>query len=147
MTIIFGTMKDNKKYITAFIISVLVFISTCAVRTFHSTVECAWAQIVAYSVMTWYSLDWIGKDVKKQIWMIAFIVLGRVSLEILTRLFIIVDITTVFEIVIAIVTILLAWLCYRKQKLSVVILSIIVLTVLNSVVHHAWLDYLSNILM
>lgn len=140
-------MKENKKYIAAFIISVLVFISTCAVRTFHSTVECAWAQIVAYSVMTWYLLDWIGKDNNKQIWMIASIVLGRVFLEILTRLFITVDIATVFEIVIAIVTILLAWLCYRKQKLSLVILSIVLLTVLNSVVHHAWLDFLSNKLM
>lgn len=136
--------KTNKQCLWAFLISAGVFAATCSVRAYHSTVECAWSQVVAYAAITWFLLDKCDHDAKKQLWVIVSIILGRLFLDVAVRLFIPVPIDTAFESVIAIATILLTWLCQRTREFLITILAIVFITVLNSVVHHAWLDFIAT---
>lgn len=137
----------TKRCLWAFLISAAVFAATCSVRAFHSTVECAWAQVVAYAAITWFLLDKCDHDTKKQLWLIVSIILGRLVLDVAVRLLIPTPIDTAFESVIAIATILLTWLCQRTREFLITILAIVFITVLNSVVHHAWLDFIATRMM
>ena len=134
----------SKRCLWALLISAAVFAATCSVRAFHSTVECAWAQVVAYAAITWFLLDKCDHDTKKQLWLIVSIILGRLVLDVAVRLLIPTPIDTAFESVIAITTILLTWLCQRTREFLITILAIVFITVLNSVVHHAWLDFIAT---
>ena len=137
----------KKQYIWAFLISVAVFVATSSVRAYHSTVECAWAQVLAYSAITWFLLDWCGNHMKKQLWMVVSIILGRLLLDVAVRVFLPTSLDTSFEWVIAITAILLTWLCFRQRSILITMMSIVLITVLNSVVHHAWLDFVANVTM
>ena len=139
--------KTTKLCLWAFLISAAVFAATCSVRAFHSTVECAWAQVVAYAAITWFLLDKCDHDTKKQLWLIVSIILGRLVLDVAVRLLLPTPIDTAFESVIAITTILLTWLCQRTREFLITILAIVFITVLNSVVHHAWLDFIATRMM
>ena len=134
----------KKQCLWAFLISAAVFAATCSVRAYHSTVECAWAQVVAYAAITWFLLDKCDHDTKKQLWVIASIILGRLFLDVAVRLFLPVPIDSAFESLIATATILLTWLCQRTREFMITILAIVFITVLNSVVHHAWLDFIAT---
>lgn len=134
----------TKRCLWAFLISAAVFAATCSVRAFHSTVECAWAQVVAYAAITWFLLDKCDHDTKKQLLLIVSIILGRLVLDVAVRLLLPTPIDTAFESVIAITTILLTWLCQRTREFLITILAIVFITVLNSVVHHAWLDFIAT---
>ena len=136
--------KTKKQCFWAFLISVAVFIATSGVRAYHSTVECAWAQVIAYFALTWILLDKCDNRYKKQLWMVISIILGRLLLDLGVRIFLPTTLDTAFESIIAITAILLTWLCYRERSILVTIMSIVLITVLNSVVHHAWLDFLAN---
>ena len=137
----------TKRCLWAFLISAAVFAATCSVRAFHSTVECAWAQVVAYAAITWFLLDKCDHDTKKQLLLIVSIILGRLVLDVAVRLLLPTPIDTAFESVIAITTILLTWLCQRTREFLITILAIVFITVLNSVVHHAWLDFIATRMM
>ena len=139
--------KTNKQCLWAFLISAAVFAATCSVRAFHSTVECAWAQVVAYAAITWFLLDKCDHDTKKQLWLIVSIILGRLVFDVAVRLLLPTPIDTAFESVIAITTILLTWLCQKTREFLITILAIVFITVLNSVVHHAWLDFIATRMM
>ena len=134
----------KKQCLWAFLMSAAIFAATCSVRAYHSTVECAWAQVVAYAAISWFLLDKCDHNTKKQLWVIASIILGRLFLDVAVRLFLPVPIDTAFESVIAIATILLTWLCQRTREFMITILAIVFITVLNSVVHHAWLDFIAT---
>lgn len=141
-------MNTSKKhYFWAFLISVAVFVATSSVRAYHSTVECAWAQVLAYSAITWFLLDWCGNHMKKQLRMVVSIILGRLVLDVAVRVFLPTSLDTSFEPVIAIATILLTWLCFRQRSILITMMSIVLITVLNSVVHHAWLDFVASLTM
>lgn len=137
----------KKQYLWAFLMSAAIFAATCSVRAYHSTVECAWAQVVAYAAITWFLLDKCDHNTKKQLWVITSIILGRLFLDMAARLFLPVPIDSAFESVIAIATILLTWLCLRTREFLITILAIAFITVLNSVVHHAWLDFIATRMM
>ncbi len=137
----------TKRCLWAFLISAAVFAATCSVRAFHSTVECAWTQVVAYAAITWFLLDKCDHDTKKQLWLVVSIILGRLVLDVAVRLLLPTPIDTAFESVIAIATILLTWLCQRTREFLITILAIVFITVLNSVVHHAWLDFIATRMM
>ena len=137
----------KKQCLWAFLISVAVFVATSSVRAYHSTVECAWAQVVAYAAVTWFLLDWCGNHAKKQLWMVISIIVGRLLLDVAVRFFLPTSLDTAFESVIAIATILLTWLCFRSRSIPVTIMSIVLITVLNSVVHHAWLDFEASLMI
>ena len=137
----------TKRCLWAFLISAAVFAATCSVRAFHSTVECAWAQVVAYAAITWFLLDKCDHDTKKQLWLIVSIILGRLVFDVAVRLLLPTPIDTAFESVIAIATILLTWLCQKTREFLITILAIVFITVLNSVVHHAWLDFIATRMM
>ena len=137
----------KKQCLWAFLISVAVFIATSSVRAYHSTVECAWAQVVAYATITWFLLDWCENLAKKQLWMVVSIILGRLLLDVALRAFLLTTLDTAFEPVIAISTILLTWLCFRQRSILITMISIVFITVLNSVVHHAWLDFAASVIM
>lgn len=137
----------TKQCLWAFLMSAAVFAATCSVRAYHSTVECAWAQVVAYAAITWFLLDKRDDDTKSQLWLVTSIILGRLFLDVAARLFLPVPIDSAFESVIAIATILLTWLCLRTREFLITILAIAFITVLNSVVHHAWLDFIATRMM
>ncbi len=137
----------TKRCLWAFLISAAVFAATCSVRAFHSTVECAWTQVVAYAAITWFLLDKCDHDTKKQLWLVVSIILGRLVLDVAVRLLLPTPIDTAFESVIAISTILLTWLCQKTREFLITILAIVFITVLNSVVHHAWLDFIATRMM
>ena len=135
--------KTKKQCLWAFLISVAVFIATSSVRAYHSTVECAWAQVVAYSAITWFLLEWCENHIKKQLWMVVSIILGRLLFDVAVRMFFPTSLETTFESLIAITAILLTWLCFRQRSILITMMSIVLITVLNSVVHHAWLDFVA----
>ena len=137
----------KKQCFWAFLISVAVFIATSSVRAYHSTVECAWAQVVAYSAITWFLLDWCENHVKNQLWMVVSIIVGRLLLDVAVRIFLPTSLDTAFESVIAIATVLLTWLCFWQRSILVTMMSIVLITILNSVVHHAWLDFVASLTM
>ena len=137
----------KKQCLWAFLISVAVFVATSSVRAYHSTVECAWAQVVAYAAVTWFLLDWCGNHAKKQLWLVVSIIVGRLLLDVAVRIFVPTSLDSAFESVIAIATILLTWLCFRSRSIPVTIMSIVLITVLNSVVHHAWLDFVASLMI
>jgi hypothetical protein len=100
--------------------------------------------VVAYAAITWFLLDKCDHDTKKQLWLIVSIILGRLVLDVAVRLLLPTPIDTAFESVIAIATILLTWLCQRTREFLITIFAIVFITVLNSVVHHAWLDFIAT---
>ena len=137
----------RKQCFWAFLVSAAVFVATSSVRAYHSTVECAWAQVVAYAAITWFLLDWCGNHAKRQLWMVVCIIIGRLFLDVGVRFFLPTTMDSAFEPVIAIVAVLLTWLCFRTRDTLVTILAIVLITVLNSVVHHAWLDFVASRIM
>ena len=137
----------KKQCYWAFLISAAVFAATSGVRAYHSTVECAWAQVVAYAAITWFLLGKCDNDTKKQFWVAVSIILGRLFLDVAIRLLLPTSIDSAFESVIAISTILLTWLCLRTREMMITILAIVFITILNSVVHHAWLDFIASRMM
>lgn len=103
--------------------------------------------MVAYAAITWFLLDKCDHDTKKQLWLVVSIILGRLVLDVAVRLLLPTPIDTAFESVIAISTILLTWLCQKTREFLITILAIVFITVLNSVVHHAWLDFIATRMM
>ena len=133
-----------KQCLGAFLISAAVFAATCSVRAYHSTVECAWAQVIAFAAITWFLLDRKDNHVIKQLWIVISIILGRVFLDVAIRLFLPTPIDSAFESIIASATVLLTWLCLRTREFLITTFAIVFITVLNSVVHHAWLDFIAS---
>lgn len=134
----------KKQCLWAFLISTAVFAATCGVRAYHSTVECAWAQVLAYSAISWFLLDKDDYQAGKQLWIVVSIILGRLFLDVAIRLLLPTSIDSAFESIVTIATVLLTWLCLRTRVFLVTILAIVFITVLNSVVHHAWLDFIAT---
>lgn len=127
-------------------ISLLLFLVMSWIHTFQALI-CGWAYSVCYFAFTWICLQvFSSKTENKYLFVISAIILGRIILEIPIRISDFGDsFATLMFPIITIISILLAAVCYYEKRVSVYVLSAIILLLVNTFVHECFLEYCSNL--
>lgn len=134
----------KKTYLKIFLTSMLVFSLTCWTAT-YTIYAAGWTEAVAYFVLTYISLEKYGKPGTFGASIITTIILGRIILELPVRIFDFQDsIFSMFVPIIAIVSIMLGATYYREKRNTVLVLSVIILILLNTLGHHFWYDLVTH---
>lgn len=126
--------------------SMLLFLAMSWVHFFQAYV-CGWAYSVCYFAFTWICLQmFLPKTWNKYSFVISAIVIGRIILEIPIRIVAFSDsYATLMFPIITIISILLAAVCYYEKRVSVYVLSAIILLLVNTFVHECFLEYYSDL--
>ena len=129
----------KKTYFIVFLISMLVFLLTCWTAKF-TVYAAGWAESLSYFVLTFVVLRKYAKPDTYGWPFVLSIVLGRLLLEVPVR---ILDFNgslfSMFVPMIVVVSILLGAVYFRERRNSVLVLAVIVLILLNTTAHDAWL--------
>lgn len=127
-------------------ISLLLFLVMSWVHTFQALI-CGWAYSVCYFAFTWICLQvFLPKTENKYPIVISAIIIGRIILEIPIRISDFGDsFATLMFPIITIISVLLAAVCYYEKRVSVYVLSAIILLLVNTFVHECFLEYCSNL--
>lgn len=127
-------------------LSLLLYLSIVWIHTFDTFV-CGWTYSVCYFACTWICLQLFLSKYANKYWPIILgMILGRIILEIPLRIY---DwggtFSTLMFPIITIISILLAAVCYYEKRVSVYVLSAIILLLVNTFVHECFLEYCSNL--
>ena len=136
-------MKNNYKHFLIFFgLSLALFFVTSAFNAFRSVYLSLWLDSIAFGVFTWLSLK-KGKDKSIQIPLVVIaILLGSVIVEIPVR--VIYYESTHYSLLIPIVkvvSVILSTICFHKRNLAIIIISIAVLALLNTVGQMEWIAF------
>ena len=132
----------KKELLIPFLSSVLVYLLTCWNICF-STYSALWAESVSFFVLTYYMLDNFAEKGSWGLNIILMIILGRIILEIPIRI----DnfsgtIASLYITFVVLITILLSAVFWRERKPSVLVLSIGILMLLNTLGYDGWIKYI-----
>lgn len=132
----------KKELLIPFLSSVLVYLLTCWNICF-STYSALWAESVSFFVLTYYMLDNFAEKGSWGLNIILMIILGRIILEIPIRI----DnfsgtIASLYITIVVLITILLSAVFWRERKPSVLVLSIGILMLLNTLGYDGWIKYI-----
>lgn len=139
-------MSKIKSFFIVAGISMLLFLAVSWVHQFQAFV-CGWAHSLCFFVCTWICLQtFLPKNGNKYLPIVAGVIVGRIILEIPLR---IIDFSgsyaTLMFPIISIISILLAAVCYYEKRVSVYVLSAIILLLVNTFVHECFLEYYSDL--
>lgn len=134
----------KKRLLIIFLLSMLVFLLTCWTAK-YAIYAGGWTESVAYFVLTYILLEKYGKPQTFNVPIITIVMFGRIFLELPIR---ILDfwnsLFSMFIPMIVIASIILAATYYREKRYSVLILSVVILILLNTIGHHFWYDLVTN---
>lgn len=122
-------------------LSALLFLIVCWSSGISFYVA-TWVETIAYAILTLLLLKhYSQKDLKRTCIITTAIIIGHVILQLPVRVF---DFEgTVISLLImvnTIISIMLAALCYYKRQIYLYVLSIVIMIILNTVAHDAWID-------
>lgn len=130
----------NRRHLYPFFSSLLLLIVSCWPAAWAVYAE-GWTQTMCYSAMTIYFLMKYAPTPKSSITIILAIILGRLVLEI-PRIFEFHNtLFSLFVPIISILSIILTAICFYERRWSVVALSLAIITIVNVIAHHEWLEY------
>ena len=149
MRIITKPRKSMKKslFLKLAGISLLIDLSMRWTLTFQPLVS-GWAYSVVYFVYTWICLQILsGKGINTPYLVASAIALGRIITEIIEKSS---DLSgSIFSLMVPIITIIsivLATICYYERRILMYILSTVILLLMNTFVHEAYLEHFRNLL-
>ena len=136
-------MKNNYKYFLIFFgLSLALFFITTAFNAFRSVYLSLWIDSIAFALFTWLGLNKC-KDKGINIFLVIIaILLGSIIVEIPVR--IIHYESTYHSLLIPIakvVSIILTAICFKKRNLAIIIISIAILTLLNTLGQMEWVAF------
>lgn len=139
-------MSKVKSFFIAAGISMLLFLAVSWVHQFQAFV-CGWAHSLCFFVCTWICLQtFLPKNGNKYLPIVVGVIVGRIILEIPIRIVAFSDsYATLMFPIIAIISVLLAAACYYEKRVSVYVLSAIILLLVNTFVHESFLKYYSDL--
>lgn len=136
-------MKNNYKlFLIFFGLSLALFFITTAFNAFRSVYLSLWIDSIAFALFTWFSLNKCKhKGIQMPLAVIA-ILIGSIILEIPVRILyyestyhsLLIPITKV-------VSIILTAICFKKRNLAIIISSIVLLALLNTVGQMEWIAF------
>lgn len=134
-------MKKTKLLIP-FLASLLVYLLTCWTICF-STHSALWAESVSFFVLTYYMLDNYADKESFGLTILFMIIFGRIVLEIPIRI----DnysgtVASLYITIVVIITIFLSAIFWREKKTSILVLSIGILMLLNTLGYDGWVKYI-----
>ncbi len=105
----------------------------------YSGFAAGWTESVAYYGFTYYILDKFAKPKTFGVSYVLAIIMGRIVLELPIRIIEFSDtLGSLIIIINVLVSILLAALYFREKRTSLLVLSFVILTLLNTVVVYKW---------
>ena len=136
-------MKKNYKHFLIFFgFSLVLFFVATAFNAFRSIYLSSWIDSIAFALLTWLSLNKCkDKGIQMSPVLIA-ILLGSIILEIPER--IIHYESTCHSLlipIIKIISIVLTAVCFHKRNLAIIIISIAVIALLNTVGQMEWIAF------
>ena len=138
-----NNMKNQYKHFLIFFgLSLALFFVTTAFNTFRSIYLSSWIDSIAFALFTWLSLKKCKERGTQMPLVLIAILLGSIILEIPER--IIHYESTYHSLLIPlvkIVSIILAAICFHKRNLAIIIISIAILALLNTVGQMEWIAF------
>lgn len=124
--------------------SIMVFLLTCW-NLAISIYSALWAETVSYYVLTIYMLDKYAKRETYGFPVILMIMLGRVVLEIPVRMDdFLGTLSSLYVSVVVCISIILAAIYSHEKRNSIIVLSIIIFILLNSVGYDGWEHFIRH---
>jgi hypothetical protein len=130
----------NRRHLYPFFSSLLLLLISCWPAAWAVYAE-GWAQTMCYSALTVYFLMKYAPTPKSSVPVIFAIILGRITLEFFRVFEFHETLFSLFVPFIAILSIVLAAVCFYEKRWSVVALSMAIMTIVNVIAHHEWLEY------
>ena len=131
---------DKKNFLISFLVSMLAFLLCCWTAA-YSLYAAGWAESICYFVITYLLLNKFAKPGTYGTPYLLAIILGRMVFELPIR---ITEFgTTLFSLfipIIVLVTIFLASLYFKEKRPAVLVLSVIILILLNTIAHEDWIN-------
>ncbi len=125
-------------------------INLCMLWTFtFQPLVSGWAYSVVYFAFTWICLDsFFCKDSNNRYLIILAIIFGRIIIDIIERTSCNLSdtILSLMVPIITIISIVLATICYNERRILMYILSTVILLLMNTFVHEAYLEHFRNLL-
>ncbi len=136
-------MKSNNKYILIFFgLSIALFFVTTAFNALRSIYLSSWIDSIAFALFTWLSLNKCkNKNIQTSL-VVTAIIIGSIIFEIPVR--ILHYESTCHSLLIPIVkaiSIILTAICFHYRKLAIIIASIAVLVLLNTIGQMEWIAF------
>lgn len=131
-------MKKNKDLLAIFATSLAVYLCVCWINILQSIYWSSWVHSLSFMALTWF---WLSKkdDNIKASYIVGVIMIGRITLEVLVRIF---DFSgTVYSLMFPVaswVSILMTTLCFYKRSIGTYILSSITIILANTILQTAW---------
>ena len=129
----------KKEYLFVALISMLVFLLTCWTAN-YTVFAAGWAESIAYFALTYVVLRKYAEPGTYGVPYVVSIIVGRLLLEVFPRA---IDFSgslfSMFVPMLVVASVILASVYYREHKASVLILAVILLIVLNTTTHDAWI--------
>lgn len=132
------------KLFISFLLSILCFLVTCWTAKYTVYAE-GWTQSVCYFALTYILLNKYLGDKPKYLPIVLAIMAGRIILGLPFRILNFYDsLFSLFVPIIALISIILAATCHKEKRVTVFLMAIIILILLNTITHHAWVYYVRN---
>ena len=135
-------VMEKKCLLIPFMGALLVFLLTCWNAAF-SSVSASWAESVSFFLFTYCMLEKYAKKDTYGIPVVLMIMLGRIILEVPIRI----DnysgsVGSLFITIVVLIAIVLSMSYWHKKKLSILILSIVILMLLNTFGYDWWIEHI-----
>ena len=135
---------NKKKLSISFLASLLVFLLSWWTAT-YSLYAAGWAESMCYFTLTILLLKKYAQPDTYGIPYLIVIALGRSVFEVPIRITEFgATLFSLFVPIIVFVSIILASICYREKRASVLILSVVIIILLNTIAHEDWMNYFGH---
>lgn len=137
-------MKNRKVLLIPFFVSLLVFLLTSWTAAI-SSYSALWAESVSFFALSYFMLERYAKDNTYGIPVILMIMIGRVILEIPIRIHAFyASLHSLYITIVVLLSIILSAVYYHEKRLSVLVLSIVIMILLNTVGYDGWVHLIGH---
>ena len=137
-------MKNRIDLLIPFFVSLLVFLLTSwtAAISYYSAL---WAESVSFFAMSYFMLDRYAKENTYGIPVILMIMIGRVILDIPIRIHAFyASLCSLYITIVVLLSIILSAIYFHEKRSSVLVLSIIIMILLNTVGYDGWIHLIGH---
>lgn len=137
-------MKNRKVLLIPFFVSLLVFLLTSWTAAI-SSYSALWAESVSFFALSYFMLERYAKDNTYGIPVILMIMIGRVILEIPIRIHAFyASLHSSYITIVVLLSIILSAVYYHEKRPSVLVLSIVIMILLNTVGYDGWVHLIGH---
>lgn len=138
---------EKKIFLKLVGLSLLIDLCMRWTLTFQPLVS-GWAYSVVYFAYTWICFQVLSdKGINNRKFIVLAIILGRVVIEIIEKSSDLSgSILSLMVPIITIISVILATICYHERRIPMFVLSTVVLLLMNTFVHEAYLEHFRNLI-